>query len=118
MHTYIHTYTLYTSLINPLECFSCIEGHVALDRNPGPGYDTLLLRHRYSFTIDLYHDIRYIHLFVLTKNDIDRQTELFIRPKYIKYIMIKITTIAVGRPALRLYDNRYHGAHTGTFHKS
>ena len=29
---------------NPLECFFGSEGHVALDRNPGPGYDTLLLR--------------------------------------------------------------------------
>ena len=24
--------------------FFGIEGHVALDRNPGPGYDTILLR--------------------------------------------------------------------------
>ena len=29
---------------NPLLCFFDSEGHVALDRNPGPGYDTLLLR--------------------------------------------------------------------------
>ena len=29
---------------NPLQCFFGSEGHVALDRNPGPGYDTLLLR--------------------------------------------------------------------------
>ena len=29
---------------NPLWCFFGSEGHVALDRNPGPGYDTLLLR--------------------------------------------------------------------------
>ena len=29
---------------NPLQCFFDSEGHVALDRNPGPGYDTLLLR--------------------------------------------------------------------------
>ena len=29
---------------NPLECFFGSEGHVALDRNPGLGYDTLLLR--------------------------------------------------------------------------
>ena len=28
----------------PLECFFGSEGHVTLDRNPGPGYDTLLLR--------------------------------------------------------------------------
>ena len=31
-------------MMNPLECLICIEGHVALDRNPGPGYNTLLLR--------------------------------------------------------------------------
>ena len=31
-------------LINPLFCFFGSEGHVALDRNPGPGYNTLLLR--------------------------------------------------------------------------
>ena len=31
-------------LINPLQCFFSNEGHVALDRYPGPGYDTLLLR--------------------------------------------------------------------------
>ena len=31
-------------VINPLECcFFGIEGHVKLDRNPGQGYDTLLL---------------------------------------------------------------------------
>ena len=30
-------------LINLLECIFCIEGHVALDRNPGPRYNTLLL---------------------------------------------------------------------------
>ena len=29
---------------NPLLCFFGSEGHVALDRNPVPGYDTLLLR--------------------------------------------------------------------------
>ena len=29
---------------NPLWCFFGSEGHVALERNPGPGYDTLLLR--------------------------------------------------------------------------
>ena len=29
---------------NLLKCFCGSEGHVALDRNPGPGYDTLLLR--------------------------------------------------------------------------
>ena len=29
---------------NPLQCFFGSEGHVALDRNPGTGYDTLLLR--------------------------------------------------------------------------
>ena len=29
---------------NPFKCFFGSEGHVALDRNPGPGYDTLLLR--------------------------------------------------------------------------
>ena len=29
---------------NPLYCFFGSEGHVALDRNPGTGYDTLLLR--------------------------------------------------------------------------
>ena len=29
---------------NPLQCFFGSEGHVALDRNPGPGYDTLFLR--------------------------------------------------------------------------
>ena len=31
-------------MINPLCCFFGSEGHVALDRNPGPGYNTLLLR--------------------------------------------------------------------------
>ena len=31
-------------VFNPLKCFFGSEGHVALDRNPGPGYDTLLLR--------------------------------------------------------------------------
>ena len=30
--------------INPLWCFFGIEGHVALDRNPWPGYNTLLLQ--------------------------------------------------------------------------
>ena len=29
---------------NTLQCFFCSEGHVALEKNPGPGYDTLLLR--------------------------------------------------------------------------
>ena len=31
-------------IINPLSCFFGSEGHVALDRNPGSGYNTLLLR--------------------------------------------------------------------------
>ena len=35
---------LYFLCFNSLKCFFCSEGHVALDRNPGPGYDTLLLR--------------------------------------------------------------------------
>ena len=30
-------------LINSLGCFFSIEGHAALDRNPGPGYNTLNL---------------------------------------------------------------------------
>ena len=30
--------------VNPLKCFFGSESHVALDRNPGPEYDTLLLR--------------------------------------------------------------------------
>ena len=30
--------------LNPFLCFFGSEGHVALDRNPGTGYDTLLLR--------------------------------------------------------------------------
>ena len=31
-------------LIYPLKCFFGIKGHVALDRNPGSGYNTLLLQ--------------------------------------------------------------------------
>ena len=31
-------------MINPLYCFFGSEGHVALDRNPGQGLNTLLLR--------------------------------------------------------------------------
>ena len=31
-------------IINPLSCFFGIEGHVALDRNPEPGYNTLLFQ--------------------------------------------------------------------------
>ena len=34
----------YDWFINPLECFFGSEGHVALKGNPGPEYDTLLLR--------------------------------------------------------------------------
>ena len=34
----------YSIWFNPLYCFFGSEGHVALDRNPGTGYDTLLLR--------------------------------------------------------------------------
>ena len=30
-------------MINPLEYFFGSEGHVALDRNPGPGYNTMQL---------------------------------------------------------------------------
>ena len=33
-----------SGLFNPLSCFFGSEGHVALDRNPGPGYNTLPLR--------------------------------------------------------------------------
>ena len=38
--------TLWFGLVwfKPLSCFFGSEGHVALDRNPGTGYDTLLLR--------------------------------------------------------------------------
>ena len=32
------------NMINPLKCYFGIEGHVALDRNPGPGYNILLLQ--------------------------------------------------------------------------
>ena len=31
-------------MINQLSCFFGSEGHVALDRNPEPGYITVLLR--------------------------------------------------------------------------
>ena len=37
---YVH---LFHWLINPLKCISSIKGQVAQDRNPGPGYNTLLL---------------------------------------------------------------------------
>ena len=37
------SWNLQISMINPLECFFGIEGHVALDRNPGLGYNILLL---------------------------------------------------------------------------
>ena len=42
----LHTCSLdmIEGLINPLYCFFGIKGYVALDRNPGPGYNTLLLR--------------------------------------------------------------------------
>ena len=36
-------------LINPFGCFYGIEGHVALDINPGPGYDTLTIDPRRQF---------------------------------------------------------------------
>ena len=40
-----HCYqTSWFNWFNPLKCFFGSEGHVALDRNPGSGYDTLLLR--------------------------------------------------------------------------
>ena len=41
-----HPSTVWFGLVwfNPLLCFFGSENHVALDRNPGPGYDTLLLR--------------------------------------------------------------------------
>ena len=34
----------YSVLMKPLECFFGSGGHVAQDRNQGPGYNTLLLR--------------------------------------------------------------------------
>ena len=43
MCTVIWTY-LSSNVINPLKCFFDIEGHVALDRNLGPGHSTLLVR--------------------------------------------------------------------------
>ena len=33
----------YLVVNNPLECSYSIKGHAALDRNPVPGYNTLLL---------------------------------------------------------------------------
>ena len=45
-------------LINPFEGFFGIEGHVALDRNSGPGYNTLLLR---LISGDLYSECHHIH---------------------------------------------------------
>ena len=33
-------------MINPLKCFIGSEGHVALDRNPGPEYPTLAINPR------------------------------------------------------------------------
>ena len=43
-HTQMYVYTLLYYMINPLNCFFGSEGHVALDRNSGPGYTTLLFR--------------------------------------------------------------------------
>ena len=40
----ITAHRLINWLLNPLECLFSIEGYVALDRNPEPEYDTLLLR--------------------------------------------------------------------------
>ena len=40
---WVHTDTQMYVWFNPLLCFFGSEGHVALDRNPGTGYDTLLL---------------------------------------------------------------------------
>ena len=45
VYNYAHHYTFLLGfvLFNPLQGFFGSEGHVALDRNAGPGYDTLLL---------------------------------------------------------------------------
>ena len=47
-------------LINPSECLFDMENHVALDRNLGPGYNTLLLR---LIPVDLYsaYSLRQFH---------------------------------------------------------
>ena len=46
MSTFKNSMKLRISLVwfSSLLCFFGSKGHVALDRNPGPGYDTLLLR--------------------------------------------------------------------------
>ena len=43
-YNYVYKVWWLNWLINPLQCFFGSEGHAALDRNPGPGYNTLLLR--------------------------------------------------------------------------
>ena len=39
----LKNHTINLIMINPLECFFGSKGHVALDGNPGLGYNTLLL---------------------------------------------------------------------------
>ena len=41
---YISFFSFGLVWFNPLYCFFGSKCHVALNRNPGPGYDTLLLR--------------------------------------------------------------------------
>ena len=41
---YYNTSMVSLVCFNPIKCFFGSEGHAALDRNPGPGYDILLLR--------------------------------------------------------------------------
>ena len=46
-----YVYTRVWMMKNPFVCLFAIDGHEAIDRNPGPGYNTLLLR---LITADLY----------------------------------------------------------------
>ena len=44
VYQFYHIQFTLIRLIHKLECFFGINGHVALDKNPGPGNDTLLLQ--------------------------------------------------------------------------
>ena len=46
-------------LINPFKCFFGIKGHVALDRNPGPGYNTIRLRLISGDLLNEYHNTQF-----------------------------------------------------------
>ena len=108
-HNCIHFPTA-TLFINPLEYY--IEGHVALDRNPGPGYNTLLSR---LLPGDFYSAYPHRHFHTLPGLHCQIHTLTRACQAGMQFVPFYMMEIGMNRPGREPMIYRMRGGHANHF---